>query len=176
MSTRCNIVLRFGKSVVYIYRHCDGYPAEVGGHLVEVIRASVAHPSGGWYSAAGVAGKVLAALLGARYEKASYEDAPRAIYELTSDYHGDIEHAYEVKVPDSWASGPAKVKVRHAARPSHFPPVDEWCRGGSFVSVDDFAKVVNRERVASNRRLAELAKESKIYRDAEPYPMIEEAA
>lgn len=93
MSTRSNILIQYGSTKIYLYRHCDGYPAINGVDLADAIGKAKSP------------GALVADLLSRRYEKQSYETEARPIYELTTDFHGDIEWAYVVYYPrDGYAT------------------------------------------------------------------------
>jgi len=71
MSTRCNVKIKMGKTVVWFYRHHDGYPSETGADLY---------------------GKIA--------DSKNFTDMIQnllndACYEITDQQHGDIEWMYE---------------------------------------------------------------------------------
>ena len=72
MGTRCNIKIKTGDTMLWIYRHWDGYPAETG---VDLARKLVNVKT---------ADEFIAKLL--------KDDA----YEVTTDQHGDIEYLYKI--------------------------------------------------------------------------------
>lgn len=95
MATRCNILLLFGDSKVWIYRHWDGYPAVTGLDLAQRLATHM------------IDNKVLAGdsrlylrptdfLTGLLTAKRDGGD-PLPQYELTSCRHGDIEWQYTVR-------------------------------------------------------------------------------
>ena len=71
MSTRCNVKLKMGKTVVWFYRHYDGYPSETGADLYTKIADAKNFTD------------MIQSLLS------------DAFYELTDQQHGDIEWMYE---------------------------------------------------------------------------------
>jgi hypothetical protein len=172
MSTRANIVVTVGQSRVFIYRHCDGYPAEMGADILAKLRATATNP-GCYPSAQRAADEFLRALLTEYYDKQPYETKPKAVYELTSDLHGDIEHAYFVRFGEKGA-----VTVRHAARPARSQAeVDEWSGKGAKLSLDEFAQVVNQDRRECNARIRQLKVEQPAaYADCDEYAMVEVAS
>lgn len=87
MSTRANILIQYGETSIYIYRHCDGYPAGLGVDLAEKV------------TKAKNAADLVRLLLAEKYAKQSYEKKARHVYELTTEFHGDIEWAYVVHYP-----------------------------------------------------------------------------
>lgn len=86
MSTRCNIVIEFGDTVLYVYRHYDGYLRDTGRDLVDLLKEEGKTP---W--------RFISELLAKRYGKQPYESEPRPIYEVVDSIHGDIEYLYRIK-------------------------------------------------------------------------------
>ena len=172
MSTRCNIIVKSGKSTVYLYRHSDGYPAETGADLLAKVQTAYGPPDA-HRSIEGAADHFVRAIFAEHYEQQSYETSPKAVYELTTDLHGDIEHCYQVEFAEMFAAGP--VSIRHAARPANWHEsgheVEDWARGRRY-SLQQFAELVNAERRDMNARLAKLRTTSKHYADATDYPMV----
>lgn len=166
MSTRTNVLVKFGETTIYLYRHCDGYPAECGAAIAEALAKARGHS----YSSGDA---FMQALLSNRYEATSY-GPERPVYEFTTDYHGDIEHVYEIKFGDDGVA-----KIRHKARPDDWHKsgegfnVDKWCRTGAWINEAQFVALVNADRKACNERLAELRATSKVYADCSDYPMLE---
>jgi len=71
MSTRCNVKIRMGETVVWFYRHYDGYPSETGADLYTKIA-----------------------------DAKNFTDMTQSLlsddcYEITDMKHGDIEWMYE---------------------------------------------------------------------------------
>lgn len=89
MSTRTNVYIEFGKTRLFIYRHCDGYPAGAGADLAEKLAAAVFNADK--VAGRGVAGRFVQQLLAARYDDGA------AVYEVTTALHGDIEWLYAFK-------------------------------------------------------------------------------
>lgn len=165
MSTRCNILVSLGESRVFIYRHCDGYLAETGADILAKLMAAIGKPDAR-RSPSGAANLFLRSLLEERYEKASYESEPRAVYELTSDWHGDIECAYWVDFSEDG------VKINFASRPRSYPDLDTWIAKPTAYSLDAFRFLINAERRDMNKRLAELRASSKAYAECADYPEV----
>lgn len=171
MSTRSNIILSNKECRIILYRHHDGYPAENGADILAAMRGMNRY--GGLPS-------IATALLAMRYEKQSYEPAARPIYEITDSIHGDIEWVYEVR--ENRAAG--RIRVRVAARPKNWAEeagddgfgVERWCDEGSWMSVDEFRELINKDRAEHNARLEVLKASSVAYRDYQGYPMIEKEA
>ena len=74
MSTRANIKLINGDSIIWVYRHSDGYPAETGHDLAEKLRKSC-------YDFNELTAGILK------------DDA----YRITTEQHGDIEYLYTIE-------------------------------------------------------------------------------
>ncbi len=74
MSTRANIKLINGDSVIWVYRHSDGYPAETGHDLAEKLKKSC-------YDFNELTAGILK------------DDA----YRITTEQHGDIEYLYTIE-------------------------------------------------------------------------------
>jgi hypothetical protein len=100
MSTRSNIIIKSGKTTIYMYRHSDGYPACNGVDLADALATSPTISS------------LVQNLLDRRYDKASYEKDPRRIYEMTTDVHGDIEWCYKIQFSGDFGRA-VKVGYEH---------------------------------------------------------------
>lgn len=145
MSTRMNLVIEYGKTKVYIYRHMDGYPAEAGVDIAEKLKA-----------AGNNGGKFLAALLSETYEQQSYQTAPSKVYELTTDLHGDIEWLYRVRFPEY---GEGDVKVGCVGR-KNFEDVN-LLAPASLDTLESFVRLyVNPDIRAKNQRRVQLQKQN----------------
>ena len=170
MSTRTNIVIRSGLSTIYIYRHCDGYLAETGADILQKLREAIG-PADAHRSTDGAANHFTRAIFAEQYEQQSYEKAPRPVYELTTELHGDIEHAYFIEFRDRFNTGP--VSIRHAARPENWhkegAEADDWATAGKRYSLESFKDAVNADREACNQRIRELKLTSKAYADYTEY-------
>lgn len=176
MSTRCNVVVSIGSSKIYLYRHHDGYLAEAGADLALELKAVAGVPGARW-SPEGMADRFLRALMAKRYEKASYEKEPRPVWELTNDYHGDIERCYWIYFGKGGLMGgnEENFSVMFSSRPRNYPELGSWIEASRirFENLANFVAAVNKERVECNRRIAELRAESpKAYADCGDYPMI----
>mgnify|MGYP003136066772 CR=1 FL=1 len=73
MSTRCNVKIEMGKTIIWFYRHYDGYFSETGADLYTKIAESSNFT------------QFVEAMLKDHY------------YEITDQKHGDIEYMYEFK-------------------------------------------------------------------------------
>jgi hypothetical protein len=103
---------------VPLYRHCDGYPAEAGKAVADVLATKPTCPE-----------DILAGLLALRYEAGDpiYRAATWMPHE-----QGDLEHVYEI-APET--IGPSETRVR--------PPVTSWTvkhyvRQGWGAGSDDY--------------------------------------
>lgn len=175
MSTRTNIVIINGASRVYIYRHSDGYLGECGADLLLKLEAAWGTPEA-HHSPEGTADRFLRALMAEYYEQQSYEKAPKSVYELTTELHGDIEHVYYVEFKDSFNTGP--FSIRHAARPRFWARDDleteDWAaqHQAKRHSIESFRAAINKDRADMNARIATLRKESSVYADCTDYAMV----
>jgi len=77
MSTRSNVLIKLGSTKIYLYRHHDGYPGGNGGDLAEKL---IKNGNDG--------AAFIEDLISEKY------DDGRAVWELTTDLHGDIEWLY----------------------------------------------------------------------------------
>ncbi len=143
MSTRSNILVLNGSSRIFLYRHCDGYPAENGADLCEAIAASKN------------AADLLVNLLSRRYEKASYETVARPVYEVTSDWHSDIEWAYVIEFtsyPTTVRVGWQAIGFRGVNRERALAALD--CRSFEMHTPAEFGIFVQTEKDARARGIA----------------------
>lgn len=152
MSTRTNILLTFGKSRLWIYRHCDGYPAETGADLVNALNTAIYDPTS---AGRDVADRFLKVLMAQRY------DDGRQVFELTTGPHGDIEWLYSFIFNTAYSHVakhlhdktpyPDAVRVAVQKRAwddsAKVPPAKEH---GSVLAL---AGLVNRERAGTLRRM-----------------------
>lgn len=163
MSTRANILVLFGLTKLYLYRHSDGYPAVNGADICEAMQA-----------AGKDATKFVGALLAKQYEATSFSPA-RPIYEVTTDVHGDIEWFYCVKF-DRGAHRDRDPTIGWGHRA---PGDDEGLRVPNPINtVEDLRQLVNADRKRINRRIGEMKRENpgnKHYQDMDDYQMIEPA-
>lgn len=159
MSTRCNIVITFGNSKLFVYRHCDGYLAVTGADIATRLQSNP-YPA-----------DFVRNLLGEMYEKASYEAQARPVYELTTELHGDIEHVYYVR----FSGHTNRLQgIAHSARPSgHAGDGESWAERAEDVSLADFIESVNTDRRVINARLRLIRRECKLYVNCADYPMLE---
>jgi hypothetical protein len=129
MATRANIILRYGASEVYLYRHWDGYPSETGADILKKA------------TEAGSLNGLLEALLSER-------DGGDRVYELTSGMHGDIEWGYAVEVARDGS-------LRFGVREFPIGAGPDRVNGALIPAIYDaasFAEVVNAAIREYNRR------------------------
>lgn len=116
MSTRSMVVIQNtharsgGHVTLYLYRHCDGYPAGAGETLNRILDEAGEHPD-----AASVASRLLAE----RYEG----QRGRPVYELadwTPEQQGDLEWVYVV------SCGNSCVEVTVRERVDRFQGDEKW--------------------------------------------------
>jgi hypothetical protein len=159
MSTRCNIVVSYGNTKVYLYRHCDGYAAETGADIVTKLQSKSDI----------TATAFIGALLAERYDATSYDPIPRSVYEVTTDIHGDIEWLYAVRF--------SETRMQHNLYDVAFREIkigDNTARtllGLSYGTVDALIRAANEQRTYINARL-EQAKKERPYFVYEPYAML----
>ena len=96
MGTRCNVVINYGKTKLYLYRHWDGYYAETGDHLRNILFHSFS--DGGYTKAA----KFINNLLAAKRDVNKWDSPDKPQYEVTSQEHGDIEYKYTFTFMESF--------------------------------------------------------------------------
>lgn len=147
---------------VPLYRHCDGYPAEAGAALCEILAREPQD-----------AEAIVCALLALRYDQSPYQSHPEPVYRAATwqpEDQGDLEHVYKVhRAEGAW-------RVTHYALSRGVPDKDRedyrrW--PNADYSLPEFVDLVNRERRLCNARLKQLASTSKFYADASPYAMLE---
>jgi hypothetical protein len=134
MSTRSNIIIKSGKTAIYMYRHSDGYPACNGIDLADAL------------ATAKTASAFVQNLLDRRYDKQSYETEPKRIYELTTDVHGDIEWCYKIEFSGDFGRT-VKVGVEAIGfGPDREGKIDKIAKTlKATASVQDFTDFVKKE-------------------------------
>lgn len=142
MSTRANIVVVHGETVVFLYRHCDGYPSECGADLGEKLLLCDRS-----------AGAFLRSMLVEQYEQQSYERSARPVYELTTELHGDIEWLYVFDFKDGGAPGPYVSCGLTAFECGSDRDISNTALPGvASSSVEDFIATINGHIRDQNRR------------------------
>ena len=144
MSTRCNIKITepaIGKTV-WLYRHCDGYPAETGADLVQCVRAYFAYDC-----------EMLAQFIMRHGIETDEHTGFRMNYELTSNINGDIEHLYVIELGVD-TDGNRLLGWGHAA--GYGPSIEANVIMGNRA---ELVGLVNQDRKARNARLDILCKQ-----------------
>ena len=119
MSTRANIKLIKGDTIIWIYRHSDGYPSETGHDLAEKLKKSC-------YDFHELTADILK------------DDA----YRITTEQHGDIEYLYTIEFQDCFNSDVAltfKCQKRDYDS-NEFLYLDDYYKNQS----DEDAKVIRK--------------------------------
>jgi len=173
MSTRCNVVVHQGKNHIYLYRHYDGYPAECGAVVAQALAKSFGHGPDNRIGEWDHLNIFMQSLLANQYDATDHSPT-RPMYEFTNDLHGDIEYVYEI----NFNRDPSRM-VRIAERSPEWHidsdgdfAADRWTAGGAWLSLAGLIARVNRDRAECNKRLAELRKQSSVYKDSDDYPML----
>jgi len=140
-----------------IYRHWDGYPAVTGASIVEALRITS--------TASAFAGALLSQTSAGRMP-------PSADYELCGDllYTGCLEYVYVLTFNGNDVSICYHVRGRDEA-----PEFPKWHQK-EVHTIPSFVEVVNRDRLAINKRLAELRAKNpncSHYIDAEDFTVLE---
>ena len=119
MGTRCNIKIETGDTMLWIYRHWDGYPAETG---VDLARKLVNVKS---------AGEFITKLIN--------DDA----YEVTTEQHGDIEYLYNItfKTYPTWDGETPSIHFETLKRSGFNKDRDE----DTFEHLDNYYKNQSEE-------------------------------
>ncbi|OGR96316.1 MAG: hypothetical protein A2V88_05050 [Elusimicrobia bacterium RBG_16_66_12] len=155
MSTRCNIKITApDHAPLYLYRHWDGYLAETGANVVEVVRKP-----GQWETWSPWL-HLVNGFLSQIYEETEHAK-PHPIYEVTDRAHGDIEHFYWIEISSS------AITIHHAAGYG-----EELESKTTPYTLEEFAAIVNADRQDANTRIGQLRRTSPAYADAELYPML----
>jgi hypothetical protein len=163
LSTRTNIIIEYGDSRVYLYRHHDGYLAETGADLARKLAATNGYLG---------ANRFVRSLIEEAYEKQSYETEAKRIYEVTSEVHGDIEYLYVVRFDTNDSIKP-QIGYR-TYRGSEGPGGNAGPNSvKNMGSLADFVLAVNAEVRATNRRIAEMRRaQPAAYGDASDMPEV----
>ena len=146
MSTRANIVVHFGRTRIYLYRHHDGYPAETGADIVKALRQ----------------GKDADGFLHAILAQSD------SAFEITNDIHGDVEWFYVLSFTDSKAP---QVAFAHRGDLSESADATYARITAPLGTVEDLIARVNQDRREINTRLDVLQKQGR-YTDTTRYTPI----
>ena len=96
MSTRCNVVVKYGQDELYFYRHSDGYPSSVLPSLEPLM--DELRKGGLRNNISQFAGWII--VLG-HEEYGSKKDGWKVgAYEPTTGQHGDIEYLYTIDLQE----------------------------------------------------------------------------
>lgn len=137
MSTHCNVIVKFGKTKVYLYRHHDGYLSSTGVDIAEKLLAVTSEQNfggaRGHLSVEGQANKFLHALLAEKYEATEYRPE-KPVYEFTDQVHGDIiTYLYKI-VFDIKKRSDSKVQIGVLAGCGlEELRIDSWFSPESFI-------------------------------------------
>jgi hypothetical protein len=149
-------------SFLTLYRHCDGYPAEAGAAIVEVLKGNPPDCE-----------TILAGLLSMRYNHEGRPSEP--IYRPVTygpDQQGDLEHVYAIRRQHT-EDGAQFWTITHSHRIGWTEGQDEWTSWPKQTyTLAGFVEVVNQERRQMNYRLKGLRASSKHYAEATDYPML----
>jgi hypothetical protein len=160
MATRSNILVMYGSTKLYVYRHWDGYPAENGADIYAALVAAEGNPT-----------KFVSELLGKTESEARLDGAKRPHYEVTTDIHGDIEWLYSVKFESLGSRGGPLIGWA-----SRKPGNDDGLRVPNPVqTIEQLLELVNNDRKLINYRIQQRKAENpgnKFYEDVSEYPMV----
>lgn len=138
-------VLSNPRATIYLYRHCDGYPAEAGRSLVDAIKAQ------GQSGIAEIAQELLTPSAKHKYELVDYQP----------DEQGDLEHVYVVTayddLPEDDGSTPQSYSIEHRSLRNWSPA--SWV--SAKYSVSDFEAFVSRKEAELQERWEKLQAELK---------------
>lgn len=158
MATRCNIIVKNGKSITYLYRHWDGYAACTGADIARHLIAANFE-----------AGAFLAAMLNAK-RGGDGHDKDRAQYELTNDTHGDIEWCYRVEF--NTRSKGCKVGCGSRSLSAGEEAEDAVRKSIITGTFGDFVAMVNAEIAEANQRLHALAAKHAMYAECDDFESV----
>ena len=137
MATRCNVLVTGGTFKIWIYRHWDGYPGATGYQLGQMLKRlrfpNYCEPNAA-QRATGFANKLVTTMR----EPSEYR-GPEQEYEITTDFHGDIEFFYHIHF-----KGGEAVSVTVHARPSYEDSADPTT----------WPKLIDKGTVADLRRIS----------------------
>ena len=140
MSTRTNIIIEYGKTSIYLYRHHDGYLAETGANIHRVLSAhkpSILQTT-----------DILKDFLDQSYPKTEYRDS-QPIYEITNSVHGDIEFLYRIKMDGE------TIKIQYV---SGYGDLEQKIENSKILTLDQFKTAINQEIELTNIRISDLNK------------------
>lgn len=91
MSTRCNLILKYHDTTIYLYRHHDGYLSETGYDIATRLINNLS------------INKFIRSILSVHTDPDFVRDS-KPQYEITTGEHGDIEYLYEITFPTYYTS------------------------------------------------------------------------
>ena len=92
MSTRCNVIIKFGDTKIRLYRHCDGYLTGAGQDVLDKLRQSEIRNTQD-------KGIINIAKLVQLFLINDYE------YRLETELAGDLEYVYEINLKSEYSHG-----------------------------------------------------------------------
>ena len=113
MSTRSNIVVNYGDSKIFIYRHWDGY-LEATGYDIASTLIHHSNPN-----------SFVRELL-SKKEDSSFTRNAKYQYELTSEIHGDIEWLYTITFPQFYSDDDIFINFEIKERKYYPDPAIGW--------------------------------------------------
>ena len=113
MATRSNIVVTYGDSKTFIYRHWDGYLSVTGYDIASTL---MHHPNP----------KSFVRELLNKKEDCSFTRDGKYQYELTSEIHGDIEWLYKINFPTFYTKNDIFIKFEIKERKYDTNPAVGW--------------------------------------------------
>ena len=138
MATRSNIIINYGETQIFFYRHWDGYLAETGKNLIEML-VDCKKPS-----------KFIESVLGDKK------------YEVTNGIHGDIEYLYEINFPFFY-DPKTELSIRFVKRDNFKEEITiQALEKQEFLTISEFKAAVNKEIKKTNLRIQDLNKHPKI--------------
>ena len=101
MSTRANVIIKDGRSTVYLYRHSDGYPEVTGADLKAFVKDYQSGAmrldtmqSSGWLIVRGHKEYLEKPFTGKPDISDKFSGWKVGAYECTDQLHGDVEYIY----------------------------------------------------------------------------------
>lgn len=131
MSTRSNVLVKYGENRIYFYRHYDGYLAVTGADLLRKMQEATS-------------GEALIENLISQKRGGSGHDKDQKQYEITNMAHGDIEFFYIINAEES--------TIQYAS--GYGPELEAEAELKDSLSIGELAKEVNVEIAEMNQRIA----------------------
>ncbi len=140
MSTRCNVAIVGGEIKVMVYRHCDGWPTELGYDLDRIVKwlkeeRIPVHPASvaSWLILLGIdhrnfraigRNKETLVIEPSRFSVPDSEISP-GLYRITHCIHTDIDYFYVVDTSNKCWRGYGSSSYRNEGRPG-FHEILAW--------------------------------------------------